>query len=86
MRYFIASAGQRWLQAQGVMAGRRIGDDDALVPDGDVHAVPVGGEVTMCGLDLERLVRFDELDFETSSYVTQKCEDCGSSIAADSGS
>ena len=75
MKYFVAADGWRRTEPKGLRVGRRVARAGSRVPSGESHAVPVDGDETLCGLDVEDLARFDDTDFELASFL-RKCRTC----------
>ena len=72
----MAADGSRWHGSTGNRPDQQVARAQASrVPQGAAHAVPVGGPLTLCGLDIEDLAWFEDLDFATASLHV-KCREC----------
>ncbi len=59
-------------------------EDDARplwVADGVLHAVPRDAKVTLCGLSIEGLHGFGDLDFESVTIHGGACGKCAAAVA-----
>jgi hypothetical protein len=77
MRYSIVSTRQHFIESRALGGPR---PPAQRTPDGEVHAREPGAEGTVCGLESVFFVRFDDLDFETTSMIPNKCDRCKAAI------
>ena len=81
MRYYVAADGSRWLGSTGNRPGQQAASaQSSRVPQGEAHAVPAGGQLTLCGLDIEDLAWFEDIDFAMASLLV-KCRECQTPVS-----
>jgi hypothetical protein len=71
-QHYIASEDSKRLQSKGVGPGYQ--PPSVLVPVGICHAVAEGEDRTVCGIDLARLVPFEDLPWRGG--FRRLCLDC----------
>jgi len=76
VRYWSAADGVEPLESAAHVAAWLSRFRGVVVPDGELHAVVLAGEVTMCGVPLEGLALFPEIDFEQPPPAASRCLRC----------
>lgn len=76
MLWIVGAEQSRFLEPEAAMPGR-----EQLVPVGRTHAVDSESGEVACGYGSEALNVFDDLDWETASFV-EKCPDCVRAVSA----
>ena len=70
----MASEGAQQMSSKGAHADKRLASSGTREPTGLQHAIPVGGDETLCGIVMAKLHRFPELEFlPTLDAACPKC-------------